>query len=348
MLGFSDGTKDGGYFMANWGIYKAKEQLTAISKEYNIDVVFFDGRGGPPARGGGKTHKFYASMGKNISNKEIQLTIQGQTVSSNFGTVDAAQFNIEQLLNAGISNALFSNREITLEKDEETLLQELANVRFVAYLGLKNHPYFADYLSHASPLRFYIETNIGSRPAKRGAGNKLSFKDLRAIPFVGAWSQLKQNVTGYYGVGIALQEMEKQGKFAQLKALYKSSLFFKTLIDNCEMAMKKCFFPLTEYLSKDEKYGEIWNMIHDEFELTKKYVLKLSGKHELMSEYPIDVLSITMRERIVLPLLPIQQYAITNIREIEDKQVHSPLKETYEKLIMRSSFGIINAGRNSA
>ena len=86
MLGFSDGTKDGGYLMANWSIYKAKEELTAVSKEYNIDVIFFDGRGGPPARGGGKTHKFYASMGKNISNKEIQLTIQGQTVSSNFGT----------------------------------------------------------------------------------------------------------------------------------------------------------------------------------------------------------------------------------------------------------------------
>ncbi|HLI93254.1 MAG TPA: phosphoenolpyruvate carboxylase, partial [Puia sp.] len=102
MLGFSDGTKDGGYLMANWGIYKAKEELTAVSRKYGIDAVFFDGRGGPPARGGGKTHRFYASMGKNIANREIQLTIQGQTVSSNFGTVDTAQFNIEQLIHAGI------------------------------------------------------------------------------------------------------------------------------------------------------------------------------------------------------------------------------------------------------
>src|SRR5690606_34986493 len=74
MLGFSDGTKDGGYLMGNWSIYKAKEHLTFVSKEYGINVVFFDGRGGPPARGGGKTHKFYASMGKNIANEEIQLT----------------------------------------------------------------------------------------------------------------------------------------------------------------------------------------------------------------------------------------------------------------------------------
>src|SRR5439155_6583624 len=126
MLGFSDGTKDGGDLMANWSIYKAKENLTRISKEHGFDVVFFDGRGGPPARGGGKTHKFYASMGKNISNKEIQLTIQGQTVSSNFGTIDSAQYNIEQLLNAGISNDVFSEKDKILSKDDEELMGELA------------------------------------------------------------------------------------------------------------------------------------------------------------------------------------------------------------------------------
>lgn len=170
MLGFSDGTKDGGYLMANWSIYKAKEALTALSKQYEIDVVFFDGRGGPPARGGGKTHKFYASMGRHISNKEIQLTIQGQTVSSNFGTIDSAQFNIEQLLNAGISNELFSVKEKTLEENEEALLSELALESFRSYQSLKEDPSFMDYLSEVSPLKFYNETNIGSRPAKGAAG----------------------------------------------------------------------------------------------------------------------------------------------------------------------------------
>lgn len=348
MLGFSDGTKDGGYLMANWGIYKAKENLTTISKEYNIEVLFFDGRGGPPSRGGGKTHKFYASMGNNISNKEIQLTIQGQTVSSSFGTVESAQFNIEQLLHAGISNELFNHRHITLEEAEEKLLTQLAEVSFIKYSSLKNHPRFTDYLAQVSPLKFYSETNIGSRPAKRSGNNKLSLKDLRAIPYVGAWAQLKQNVTGYFGVGTALQELDKLGKFEELKVLYQKSLFFKTLLDNCEMAMKKCFFPLTEFLSKDPKYAEIWTIIYDEYNLSKLYILKISGKKELMSDYPVDLLSIAMRERIVMPLLTIQQFAIMNIREIEDNLINSPLKPTYEKLVMRSSFGIINAGRNSA
>jgi phosphoenolpyruvate carboxylase len=348
MLGFSDGTKDGGYLMANWSIYKAKEELTKISRQNNIDVLFFDGRGGPPARGGGKTHKFYASMGKNIANKEIQLTVQGQTVSSNFGTIDAAQFNIEQLMNAGISNELFSTKETTLDKHEEQLLQSLATESYTAYCELKDHPCFLDYLSHASALRFYAETNIGSRPAKRGATSRFTLKDLRAIPYVGSWSQLKQNVTGYYGLGSALKKMEEEGKWNQLKKLYLESLFFKTLIDNSEMAMRKCYFPLTEFLSKHPVYGEIRNKIYNEFELTKRYVIMLSGKPELMADYPVDLLSIQMRERIVLPLITMQQFAITKVRELEEQLINSPVKPTYEKLVMRCSFGIINAGRNSA
>ncbi len=348
MLGFSDGTKDGGYLMANWSIYKAKEELTAISRRYEIDVIFFDGRGGPPSRGGGKTHKFYASMGNNISNKEIQLTIQGQTVSSNFGTVDAAQYNIEQLLNAGISNDLFNKRETTLNENEEALLHELAKAGLEAYKSLKDHPYLADYLLQVSPLRFYSETNIGSRPAKRGAASGLSLKDLRAIPFAGSWSQLKQNVTGYFGVGSALREMEKKGKLLELQKLYHQSLFFKTLLDNCEMAMMKSFFPLTAYLAGHRQFGELWQMIRDEYELTKQYLMKITGQTDLMADYPVEQLSIQMRERIVLPLVTIQQYALTRIREMDEQLVQAPVKEIYEKLAMRCSFGIINAGRNSA
>ena len=347
MVGFSDGTKDGGYLMANWSIYKAKEELTRISKQYDIDVVFFDGRGGPPARGGGKTHKFYASMGKDISSQEIQLTIQGQTISSNFGTIDSAQYNIEQLLNAGISNELFSSKEKTLDQQQDALLQELANESYEAYKPLKNNPQFLDYLQYVSPLNLYSETNISSRPTKRNK-SKLTLDSLRAIPFAGSWSQIKQNVPGYYGVGSALQAMDKKGKLAEVKQLYQTSLFFKTLMDNCEMAMKKCFFPLTAFLANDPKYGELWNMMYEEYELTKKYLFIISGKHELMADYPVEQLSIQMRERIVLPLTTIQQYAIARIRAMEEHREPADLKDAFERLVVRCSFGIINAGRNSA
>ncbi len=346
MVGFSDGTKDGGYFMANWSIHRAKEELTRVSKEHGVEVIFFDGRGGPPARGGGKTHKFYASIGNTISTKEIHLTIQGQTVSSNFGTVDAAQYNIEQMLNAGITNDLFPGKQSGLNKDQHSLVSELANVSYEAYLQLKNDPQFLSYLQHVSPLNYYSETNISSRPTKRGSTSQITLNDLRAIPFVGSWSQLKQNVPGYYGVGTALQYFDKNGRFREVKQLYKQSQYFRTLIDNCEMAMKKSFFPLTSFLADDPVYGKIWNNIKDEFDLTLKYILQLSDNTELMQDYPVDQLSVDMREKIVLPLTTIQQYALTELRN--KKEMNDDAKHILELLIVRSSFGIINAGRNSA
>jgi phosphoenolpyruvate carboxylase len=106
MLGFSDGTKDGGYLQANWSIYQAKRRLTALSRSEGVTVLFFDGRGGPPARGGGNTHRFYASLGSDIENTEIQTTIQGQTISSNFGIPKSAGFNLELLLTAGLQSRL--------------------------------------------------------------------------------------------------------------------------------------------------------------------------------------------------------------------------------------------------
>lgn len=342
MLGFSDGTKDGGYLMANWSIYKAKDELTRLAREHDIEVIFFDGRGGPPARGGGKTHKFYSSMGSNIADGAIQVTVQGQTVSSNFGTVTAARYNIEQLLHAGLHKDIAGERSPTFTRQQEKLMERLARNSFAAYMHLKNHPDFLEYLSAVSPLRFYAETNIGSRPSKRGLG-KLTLKDLRAIPFVGAWSQIKQNVPGFYGVGSALQKMESE--LAEIATMYRDNAFFKALIDNCEMAMQKSYFPLTAFLADDLKYGEIWRKIHDEFELTRRYLNQISGSPELMSDLPVEQQSVRTRERIVLPLVTIQQYALTELRKegVTDEQ-----RTTLEKLVIRCSFGIINAGRNSA
>lgn len=348
MLGFSDGTKDGGYLMANWSIYKAKEELTRVSRENGVEVVFFDGRGGPPARGGGKTHQFYASMGKNIENKEIQLTVQGQTVSSNFGTTPSAQYNMEQLIHAGISNALFRRLETTLDVEDEKILKELADESYKAFNLLKNNPMFLEYLNYASPLKYYSEANIASRPSKRSKTQKLTLDDLRAVPYIGAWSQIKQNLPGYYGVGLALQQMEKEGKWEKVQHLYDNSLFFRTLLGNCEMAMSKSFFPLTEYFAEHPKYGKLWKDFHEEYQRSKKYVLKLSGMKELMDDKPVGKMSIQMRQRIELPLTTIQQYALSKIREMEDKEEENELKKVYEKLVVRCSFGIINAERNSA
>lgn len=348
MLGFSDGTKDGGYLMANWSIFKAKEAITAMSRKYGIEVIFFDGRGGPPARGGGKTHKFYASLGSGIEHKEIQLTVQGQTISSNFGTPESCRFNLENLLSAGISNALFTQKEHDLSAADKAIIDELADLGYAKYTAFKQHPKFIPYLEQRSTLNYYAKTNIGSRPSKRKAAAQLDFADLRAIPFVGSWSQMKQNVPGFFGVGTALAAFETSGRWEAVQQLFQHSLFFRTLLENSMMSLAKSFFPLTSYLQQDPEFGDFWNSIYDEFTLTKTMLLKIAGHTELMENYPDGKASIKMREEIVLPLLTIQQYALMKINEIRQGKETSDLLDTYEKLVTRSLFGNTNASRNSA
>ena len=348
MLGFSDGTKDGGYLMANWAIYQAKERLTTISRKHDITVIFFDGRGGPPARGGGKTHNFYASLGPTIEDKEVQLTIQGQTISSNFGTLDSSQYNLEQLISSGVHNSL-SDKDLTMTPENRTVMAHLSKLSYEAYVDFKAHPKFIPYLEHMSTLKFYAKTNIGSRPSKRGKSEGLVFEDLRAIPFVGSWSQLKQNVPGFFGVGTALKYYEDIGEFDKAQHLFQTSDFFKTLIENSMMSLSKSFFDLTKYMSDDPEYGAFWNVIYTEYVTTKRLLLKLTGYSELMEEEPAGKASISVRESIVLPLLTIQQYALKKIQDLEKESPRDEAQiEVYEKIVMRSLFGNINASRNSA
>ena len=345
MLGFSDGTKDGGYMSANWNIYRAKENLTRISKQHDIDVLFFDGRGGPPARGGGNTHNFYASLGSQIASSEIQLTVQGQTISSNFGTPESAQFNMEQLITAGLENILLTDETKTLEPQERQLLEELSDISLKYYTELKEHPLFTEFLEEMSPLKYYGMANIGSRPSKRGKAKKLELDDLRAIPFVGAWSQLKMNIPGFYGLGKAFQDLSEAGRLHEVQSLYRKSKFFRTLIENSMQSMCKTFFPLTSYMADDAKFGAFWGVLNDEFERTEKFVLKVSGQPELLSNNPGIKASIALRENIVLPLLVIQQYALITLRE---QNLSDEVRAKYEKMVVRSLYGNINASRNSA
>ena len=341
MLGFSDGTKDGGYLQANWSIFKTKETLSDVCNQHDIKVVFFDGRGGPPARGGGKTNRFYASQSEKIANHAIQLTIQGQTITSKYGTQERFIFNCEQLLTAGLSHSVLGKENIISDESRQ-LIERLANLSYEKYKALKNHKMFMPYLENKSTLKYYSEANIGSRPAKRGNKEKLELNDLRAISFVGSWSQLKQNVPGYFGLGTAIQFLVNDGKLDELKKLFKEVPFFKALILNSMMSLSKCYFELTAYIGKDEKYKEFWEILFEEYKLSKKMTLLISQYTLLMEEEAVTRNSIEIREQIVLPLLVIQQYALQKIEQ------NSGNKKYYEKIVKRSLYGNINASRNSA
>jgi len=348
MLGFSDGTKDGGYLTANWSILKAKESLTRVSRKFGIKVLFFDGRGGPPARGGGNTHQFYSSLGDFIESDQIQLTVQGQTISSNFGTIESSQYNMEQLISSGIKNRILSNKEIFNKKNRRTI-EKLSSISYNHYNDFKKHPKFIPYLEKMSTIKYYSKTNIGSRPSKRvSKDDKFDFDKLRAIPFVGGWNQLKQNVPGFYGLGSSINYFYKRNKIKDVKDLYNEVPFFRALVSNSMMSLTKSFFELTSYMSKDDEFGEFWKIIHEEYLLTKKMVLKISNYKELMQNEPANKLSIETREAIVMPLITIQQYALQIVNEIDSKKMDNSKKPIFEKMITRSLYGNINASRNSA
>jgi len=330
--------------MANWSIFNAKVGLTNVSEQHHIKLAFFDGRGGPPARGGGKTHRFYASMGKEIANKNIQLTIQGQTISSQYGSIDSAGFQIEQLINAGISAGIREKHNVLLDPVNKDILDVMARDSYDAYVALRKHPLFLPYLERFSPLTLLSKITISSRPVKRSSGEALKLEDLRAIGFVTAWSQLKQNIPGFYGIGTALKNQEKEGNWDKICQTYENSGYFKTIIENCMMSMSKSDFSVTAHFAKDAEYGAFWKMLYDEFELSKEMLLKLSGHETLMSNYPVEKHSIAVREKIVLPLILIQHYALEQLHLEPTEQE----RQSYEKLAIRTVYGIVNAGRNLA
>jgi phosphoenolpyruvate carboxylase len=251
---------------------------------------------------------------------------------------------MEQLINAGVISALHPNKNDLLDSRHKELIQQMADISYKLFVDLRAHPLFVEYLEKFSPLKLLSRINISSRPTKRNAGAQLKLEDLRAISFVTSWSQLKQSIPGFYGVGTALKSVKESGGWDEIKELYQTSGFFKTMLDNCMMSMSKSDFRVTAYLEQDEKFGEFWKTLKDEFVLTREMLLELTGSSVLMEEYPVERRSIAIREKIVLPLVIIQHYALQCLNNEKDTE----LNDIYNKLVIRTVYGIVNAGRNLA
>ncbi|KXK31841.1 MAG: Phosphoenolpyruvate carboxylase, type 1, partial [Bacteroidetes bacterium OLB12] len=269
-----------------------------------------------------------------------------QTISSNFGKVASCKYNLEQLISAGLEGDVFKHDESRLSDEQKKMLDDLAEEGYKAYLSLKHHEKFVPYLEKVTPLSFFGDTNIGSRPVKRSGDEGLKFEDLRAIPFVGSWAMMKQNIPGFYGVGFALTAVANKYGIDKLKNFYQDSLFFRTLLGNSMMSLTKSYFKATAYLGTDAEFGEFWKKMFAEYELSIQKALEISGLSDLMGNNPNIRDSVRLRERIVLPLIAIQQFALMNIRNLNES--NRMYEQRYRKLIIRCMFGIINAARNSA
>lgn len=346
MLGYSDSNKDGGYLSSCWTLYKAQQQLTAIGDKFGVKITFFHGRGGTVGRGGGPTYEAITSQPLRSINDRIRLTEQGEVIGNKYGNKDAAYYNLEMLVSAAI------NRMVTHKKSDahtsnkyERIMDQVVERSYQIYRDLVfGDECFYDYFFESSPIKAISSFNIGSRPAARKTITEIG--GLRAIPWVFSWSQSRVMFPGWYGVGSSFKEFidqDPENNLAFLQLMYKRWPFFKSLLSNVDMVLSKSNMNIAfEYaqLCEDQNVRDIFNIILDEWQLTKNVILEIEGHDELLAEntYLRDSLDYRMPYFNVLNYIQL---------ELIKRQRNGQLTPDQEKLIHITINGIATGLRNS-
>ena len=292
MIGYSDSNKDGGYLTANWELNKAQVRLTKIGEKTGIPISFFHGRGGSVSRGGAPTGIAIAAQPAGSIHGQMRITEQGEVVSSKYANEGTAQYQMELLTASVFQHTLRSlnEEELKPKPDFDSAMELLSSCAFKKYRELTESKGLVDYYSTASPVEELAKMNIGSRPARR-TGEK-TLRDLRAIPWVFAWTQNRHLVPGWYGVGTAIKEFtskHRDGGDKLIKKMFIDSRLFRLIIDETEKTLALIDFDICEAYSclvenKTER-EKIFNMIFDEYNLTKAVILNITGQEKLCQRF---------------------------------------------------------------
>ncbi|HGQ3652659.1 TPA: phosphoenolpyruvate carboxylase [Streptococcus pneumoniae] len=345
MLGYSDSNKDGGYLSSCWTLYKAQQQLTAIGDEFGVKVTFFHGRGGTVGRGGGPTYEAITSQPLKSIKDRIRLTEQGEVIGNKYGNKDAAYYNLEMLVSAAI------NRMITQKKSDtntpnryEAIMDQVVDRSYYVYRDLVfGNEHFYDYFFESSPIKAISSFNIGSRPAARKTITEIG--GLRAIPWVFSWSQSRVMFPGWYGVGSSFKEFINKNpeNIAILRDMYQNWPFFQSLLSNVDMVLSKSNMNIAfEYakLCEDEQVKAIYEIILNEWQVTKNVILAIEGHDELLADNPYLKASLDYR----MPYFNILNYIQL---ELIKRQRRGELSSDQERLIHITINGIATGLRNS-
>ncbi|VTR23031.1 phosphoenolpyruvate carboxylase [Actinobacillus pleuropneumoniae] len=331
MLGYSDSNKDGGAITANWELQVALKEITAVANEYGIKVKYFHGRGGSLGRGGMPLNRSILAQPASTIAGGIKITEQGEVISSRYSLKGIAYRSLDQATSALITaslNARYPEKEST-EKEWEVISSSISAVSQKKYQDLIfRDPDFLTFFKESTPLPEVGELNIGSRPSKRKNSDR--FEDLRAIPWVFAWTQSRYLLPAWYAAGTGLQSFY-QGKEENMKVLqqmYTSYPFFTSLIDTLQMALAKADLIIAkEYslMTKDDLARErIFGLIQEEFKLTKELVLKITGQQDILDNQPVLQESIRLRNPYVDPLSYLQVQLLNELRELREQEQDDP------------------------
>ncbi|KEZ50520.1 phosphoenolpyruvate carboxylase [Metabacillus indicus] len=347
MLGYSDGSKDGGTLTANWKLYKAQQEIHDMAKHYNVRLKFFHGRGGSLGRGGGPLNRSLLSQPAETLGDGVKITEQGEVLSSRYGLYDIAYRSLEQAASTLITAAAHVSTEAEQSNirtgEWEKEMDEISSVSLSKYQELVfKDPDFLTYFKEATPLPELGALNIGSRPMSRKGSER--FEDLRAIPWVFAWTQSRQLLPAWYAAGTGLSE----GNLDNLKQMYKKWPFFRSTIDNLQMALLKAdLMAAREYLAMVEnKHAaeRIFNDIETEYVQTKKALLAITGQNELMDHIPNIQESVRLRNPYVDPLSFLQVDVISKLRKTDEESDAGELLSEVLLTINGIAAGLRNTG----
>jgi phosphoenolpyruvate carboxylase len=293
MLGYSDSNKDGGFFCASFELYETQRRLVRVAHDAGIEISFFHGRGGSVSRGGAPTGRAIAAQPEGTIGGRLRVTEQGEVVSSKFANRGTALYQLEVLASSVLVHTLKSAKEheLKLVPEHQAAVEAISSVSFKAYRGLAEDPGLIDYFQAASPVEELSLLKMGSRPARRFGAKGV--EDLRAIPWVFAWSQNRHVLTGWYGLGTALDKyIAEHGDngLALLKEMFGRSRGFRLAIDEVEKSLYLADMEIAALyagLVPDRKAAKrILSLVQAEHALTRGRVLELSGAGGLCARFP--------------------------------------------------------------
>jgi phosphoenolpyruvate carboxylase len=347
MVGYSDSNKDGGYLTANWQLHLAQRALAAGARERGVTLTLFHGRGGTVGRGGGPTNRAILAQPPESVGGRLRLTEQGESVTNRYSNPALARRHLEQLVHA----VMVAGERAAPPRGglwERTII-ELSPLAERAYRALVHDtPELPRYFRAATPIDEIERLNIGSRPARRGPASA-DLSELRAIPWVFAWTQSRVTLPGWYGLGSALATWagDDEGRWTALGTLYRDWAFFRTLVDNAQLALRTAderIAGLYATLAEPADREAVFPRIAEEHRRTEEAIRRLTGQADLLDEAPWLQRSIRVRNPYIDPMNFVQVALLRRLRESPDEAEAEEMREAVRASVNGIAAGLRGTG----